>query len=120
MANIIKITHNGSEVLPTANATHYSAQMSADYSAGHVYVEFFSDAAGTVRVTPTAGIAVVEGSPFGNAYMRAGNVTHINANDAGTAPDYEPPVFEGCMTMCRVTFAGVTGAAYARVTVWRA
>ena len=121
MANIIPFKVGSNEVLPTANATHYSDLMSADYVTGHVYAEFFSDAAGTIRATPTAGTVTVKGTPTARgSYMAAGNVSHINASQAGVSPTYEPPVFSGCMVKSSVTFDGITGADYARITIWRA
>lgn len=120
MANIFHPLVAGSSVIPTADATHYTGLMSADYSVGQVYVEFFSDAAGTALVTPTGGIVTATGSHNNQTFMPPGNVSHIMASFAGTSPTYEPPMFQGCMTNCKITFSGITGADYARVTVWRA
>lgn len=120
MANIFHPLASNSPIIPTANATHAVAGMSADYSVGHVYAEFFSDAAGATQVTPTGGTVTAKGSHNGEAFMGPGNVSHIMALQAGIMPTYEPPVFHGCMTVCRVTFDGITGADYARITIWRA
>lgn len=120
MANIFHPLVNGSQIIPTASATHAVTGMSADYGVSHVYAEFFSDAAGATQVTPTGGTLTAKGSHNGTAFMGPGNVSHIVATQAGTVPTYEPPVFNGCMTACRVTFDGITGADYARITIWRA
>ena len=120
MAMLYKfMTAEESEVLPVNGGPYYTDEMSADYGYGAVYVEFFSDAAGTVPATPTAGDAVAEASPMGVLYMMAGNVSKILAASAGTAPMYEPPVFEGCAIKGRLTFSGITGALTCRAIFWR-
>lgn len=114
------MTAGGSEVLPTNAGPYYTDEMSADWPTGQVYVEFYSDAAGTVPVTPTAGEVFAAGTPLGHVYMSAGNVGSILAINAGTEPMYEPTTFEGCVIKGRLTFSGITGAPYARAVFWRA
>ena len=113
------MTAGESEVLPVAGGPYYTDEMSADWTRGSVYVEFFSDAAGTIPVTPTAGDVIVEASPMGNLFMASGNVSKILAASAGTAPMYEPPSFDGCAIKGRLTFSGVTGALTCRAIFWR-
>lgn len=70
------LTPAGSEVLPVANATLYTGDMSAsNASQCQVYVEFFSDASGLVPVTPTAGLMSAEVSPMGLAGWRPRTTT---------------------------------------------
>lgn len=113
------MTAGESEVLPVNGGPYYTDEMSADYGYGAVYVEFFSDAAGTVPATPTAGDVIADASPMGNLFMASGNVSKILAVNAGTAPMYEPPVFEGCAIKGRLTFSGITGALTCRAIFWR-
>lgn len=114
------LTPAGGEVLPVANATLYTGDMSASSASRcQVYVEFFSDASGLVPVTPTAGLMSAEVSPMGSGWMASSNHNVINAADAGVAATYEPPYFEGRAKQGRTTFSGITGAVTARVTFWR-
>ena len=113
------MTAGESEVLPVNGGPYYTDEMSADYGYGAVYVEFFSDAAGTVPATPTAGDVIAEASPMGTLFMASGNVSKILAVNAGSPPMYEPPVFEGCAIRGRLTFSGVTGALTCRAIFWR-
>ena len=113
------MTAGESEVLPVNGGPYFTEEMSADWAYGAVYVEFFSDAAGTVPATPTAGDVVAEASPMGTLFMASGNVSKILAVNAGSPPMYEPPVFEGCAIKGRLTFSGVTGALTCRAIFWR-
>ena len=114
------LTPAGGEVLPVANATLYTGDMSASSASQcQVYVEFFSDASGLLPVTPTAGLMSAEVSPMGAGWMASSNHNVINAADAGAAATYEPPYFEGRAKQCRITLSGITGALTARVTFWR-
>jgi hypothetical protein len=112
-------TAGGSEVLPTNGGPYYTGEMSADWPRGQVYLEFFSDAAGTIPVTPSAGEVITEGAPMGNMYLAAGNVSSILAASVGGSPMYEPPSFDGCVIRGRLAFYGVVGAPYARAIFWR-
>lgn len=113
------MTADESEVLPVNGGPYFTDEMSADYGYGAVYVEFFSDAAGTIPATPTAGDVIAEASPMGTLFMASGNVSKILAINAGSPPMYEPPVFEGCAIKGRLTFSGVTGALTCRAIFWR-
>ena len=113
------MTAGESEILPINGGPYFTDEMSADWAYGAVYVEFFSDAAGTVPATPTAGDVIAEASPMGTLYMTAGNVSKILAVNAGSPPMYEPPVFEGCAIKGRLTFSGITGAITCRAIFWR-
>ena len=113
------MTADESEVLPVNGGPYFTEEMSADWAYGAVYVEFFSDAAGTIPATPTAGDVIAEASPMGTLFMASGNVSKILAINAGSPPMYEPPVFEGCAIKGRLTFSGVTGALTCRAIFWR-
>lgn len=112
-------TNAGLHVLPTADASHFTDLMSADYGDGQLYIEFFSDAAGTIPATPTGGTIAVAGTPTGVVYLAAGNVATITASAVTAIGTYEPPRFVGCVIKGRITFASITGAAYARASFWR-
>lgn len=114
------LTPAGSEVLPVANATLYTQDMNtSSASRCQVYVEFFSDAAGTIPVTPSAGLMSAEITPMGHGWLASSNHNVINAADAGVSATYEPPYFEGRAKQGRISFSGVAGAVTARVTFWR-
>lgn len=115
------VLSGNSEVIPTTNGTLQTADMSTSQVDNcQVYLEFFSDSAGTVAVTPTGGTATCNGSPMGNNYLAASNSSIINATACGTPNStYTPPFFQGRMARGQVTFSGITGAAFARVTFWR-
>lgn len=87
---------------------------------GEVYVEFFSDAAGTIPVTPTAGTVTVQASPLGNSYLDASNMGTIDATTVGAEEStYTPPQVDGLIRKARVKFEGVTGALTARVVLFK-
>ncbi len=116
------MTVGGSSVIPTANGTLYTdTSMSANPAQScQVYMEFFSDIAGTVPVTPTAGTISVMGTPMGNNYLTPSGSASVNATACGSpTSSYTPPIFSGRMVQGSCTFAGITGAPYARVTFWR-
>lgn len=108
---------SGSEiVVSTADGVHYTDEMSGNEALLAAYVEFYSDAEGTIPVTPTAGTVTISGSPLGNNYLDFGV---IQATQAGTPNStYEPVLFYGMVIRGRIKFAGITGAAYARVVYW--
>lgn len=110
---------NGGVVLPTANGTFYTGDMNEDYEECQVYIEFFSDSAGKTLATATAGTVTVTGSPMGNIFLAASNLTTINASEVSLGT-YTPAEMSGCMVKGKIAFAGVTGADYARVQFWRA
>lgn len=117
MAMIYPAKSGSSVVLSTAGGPFFTDQMSGDHALFACYVEFFSDAAGTTPVTPTAGTVTISGSPMGNNYLTLGTITATAA--ATTESTYTPVLYNGLVQIGRVAFAGVTGAAYAKVTFWR-
>lgn len=118
------VDNGGNTVVPVSAATFYTPavtpQDANQYDNWQFYIEFFSDAAGTVPVTPTAGTITVNASPLGNNYLAASNTQVIQANTCST-PDstYTPPAAEGMLTRGRITLAGITGAQYFRAVFWR-
>lgn len=118
------VDNAGNVVTPVSAATFYTPAVSPleanQYSNWQFYIEFFSDAAGTVPVTPTAGTISVAASPLGNNYLTASNTQTIQATTCVT-PDstYTPPAAEGMLTRGKVTLAGITGAAYFKAVFWR-
>lgn len=118
MAQRYDVLASAGAVLPTTNGVYYTAEMSAEYAFCNVYVEFFSDADGTVPATATAGTITVYGSPMGNTYLLPSNITVINATEV-SAGTYTPASMDGCMVRGKVVLAGITGAAYCRIIFWR-
>lgn len=112
---------NGSEVLPVTDGVYYTkASMGASTADNcQVYVEFFTDAAGTVLANPSAGTIKPEGSPMGQVWLAPSSGATINAADVKADGAYTPAIFSGRMEQGRVTLAGITGAVTARITFWR-
>lgn len=117
MAMLYPVKSGSSPVLATNAGPYYTDSMSGDHALLAVYIEFFSDAEGTIPVTPTAGTATISGRPMENNYIDLGTITATQAITPTST--YAPVLYNGLVTKGRVTFAGVTGAAYARVTYWR-
>jgi hypothetical protein len=110
---------SGGTILPTADATFYTPPVDGNYSSHQVYVEFFSDAAATTPVTPTAGTVTIAASPTGTHYLAATNpVVTANTVIVSGLATYTPPSISGDVYKLRAIFAGITGAAYARITLW--
>lgn len=110
-----------SEVIP-ATGTFYTADMSTSQNNyGQIYIEFFSDAAGLVPATPTAGTLTFSGTPLGNNYLSLSTGSTINAVDCATPSSaYTPPTFNGRCAKIKAVLSGVAGASYCRIIVWRA
>lgn len=113
-------TGAGSEILPTADATFYTDDIQGGLANNwQAYVEFFSDAAGTVPVTPSGGTVTITARPMDNNYLPAPNSAVITASACGSPnSSYTPPLFAGRVTKGRVVFSGIAGAAFCRVTFW--
>lgn len=113
-------TGAGSEILPTADATFYTDDIQGGLAnTWQAYVEFFSDAQGTVPVTPTGGTVTIAARPMSANYLGAPNSAVVNASACATpTSSYTPPLFSGRVTKGRVILAGITGAAYCRVVFW--
>lgn len=113
-------TAGGLDVLPVADATLYTDAMNASASGEcQVYIEFFSDAAGTIAVTPTNGTVTAQMSPMGAVWLGASNYGTVSAADAGVSGGYTPPYFNGRADKGRIILSGITGAVTARITFWR-
>lgn len=111
----------GGEVLPVTDGVYYTASNMGGSLADNcqVYIELFTDTAGTVLASPSAGTVSVQGSPMGEVWLAPSSGATINASDVKVAGTYTPPVFTGRMQQGRVTLAGIAGAVTARITFWR-
>lgn len=123
-ASLLPVASGTDVVIPVSAATFYTPEVSAleanKFSHWQFYIEFFSDAAGTIPVTPTAGTIDVAATPVGSNYLTASNVQTIQANTCSTPTStYTPPTAEGSLRRGRITLTGITGAAYCRATFWR-
>ena len=108
--------------LTGGNGTFNTANMgTSECSNCQVYIEFYSDSAGTVPVTPTAGTVTVSASPLGNVFLAPGSGAVVQANTVNSTgvASYNPPAFQGRVAFGQVTFAGIAGAGYAKVSFWR-
>lgn len=111
-------TADGSSLIPVADGDFYTDLMSASYEkAIQSSIEFYSDAAGTVKVTPTAGTVTVTGTPNDSSYYSIEDGT-FDAADAYLISRVKPNAI-GCMTKAKITLSGVTGAAYVKAFMWR-
>ena len=64
----------GGEVLPVTDGIYYTKTGVGASTADNcqVYIELFTDAAGTVLASPSAGTIKPEGSPMGQAWRARG------------------------------------------------
>lgn len=110
----IDVTIDGDHYTPTAGMTD-------EWGQAIVYLAFFSDAACTDQVTPTAGTVTVSGAPRYETYLAPSNGDGvIQANTVGyVSGTYTPPMFVGMLQTVKVDVAGIVGANYMRATVWR-
>lgn len=115
------LTPAGSEVLPVADATLYTGDMSASSASNcQVYVEFFSDADGLIPTTPTAGTIDIKSTPMGSNWISPSAGGPINAVDVSSpVSTYVPPYIVGRAARGRASLSGITGAVSARITFWR-
>lgn len=115
------LSPSGSEVLQVTDGLYYTAAgMGASQNDNcHVYVEFFTDAEGTVLASPTAGTVSAQGSPMGGVWLASSTGQTINASDVKLIGNYTPFVFTGRMERGRIGFDSIAGAITARVTFWR-
>ena len=91
-------------------------EMSLGYEKAYFSCKFFSDAAFTTQVTPSAGTVTLTASPDG--------VNYITVDDGGVIPAATATTTSlatalGPMIKAKATLAGVTGAAYFMVTINR-
>jgi hypothetical protein len=109
-----------SEVIPVTGVFYTADMSNSQNNSGQIYLEFFSDAAGTIPVTPTAGTINFLGSPLGNNYLSMSAGSTVNATTVSTTNStYTPPTFYGRCVRISATLSGITGASYARIVVWR-
>jgi len=108
-------------IIPVINGTYYTSdQSTSDANNCAVYLEFYSDAAGTIPVTPTAGTITVSASPLGNNFLAAASSATVSAVACGTpSSTYTPPTFPGRIATGQVVLSGITGASYAKIIFWR-
>lgn len=115
------VLFNGSEILPVSNGSFQTlSQLPCNADNCQVYIEFYSDLAGTIPVTPTSGTIQASASPMGNNFLSPSNVSTINAIACSTPNStYTPPYFWGRIAFGQVTFNSIVGAQSAKVIFWR-
>lgn len=110
----------GSTILPVADGSYFTENLTIGKTDAEVYFEFYSDSEGTTPVTPTAGTITVSASPLGNNYLAAssGNVVQAAQVEAGNS-SYTPPVLDGLTARARITLSGITGATHMRAVLFK-
>jgi hypothetical protein len=92
--------------------------MSSTELGGLVSICFFSDAALTTPVTPTAGVVTISVSEDGCNYGSVVNNV-VSAADVGPSSSYHRPRWSGSTRYLKASFAGVTGADFVRLVISR-
>lgn len=121
------ITHpNGGILIPVENGTFQTLKMSADYTIGNVFIQFFSGTADNpVAATPTDGTVTVEAGPYLDQWlMPSGTGSHvIDANTINAASDavatYTPPTFDARVLYTRIILDNVQGVTFMVADHWR-
>jgi hypothetical protein len=109
---------SGGVIIPVADGDFFTDLMGADYRLfEQSSIEFYSDAEGTLKVTPTAGTVTVSGSPDDSSYFTIDNGT-FNAADAYLASRTRPNA-QLLMIKSKLSLAGVAGANYFKAFTWR-
>lgn len=111
---------SGSTILPVADVSYFTQELTTGATNAEVYFEFYSDATGETPATPTAGTITVSGSPLGNNYLAASsdNVVQATQVEAGDS-SYTPPVLDGLTVRARITLSGITGATHMRAVLFK-
>lgn len=111
-------TADGAEALPltTGNIDYTITEMEPGNERTYIEVAFYSDEELTTKVNPTAGTVTIVGS------MTRRNIERTIDNGTFAAADWQNanlniPAASGTVRNLRVNFNGVTGAAYAAVSV---
>jgi len=115
------VLSNGNPIIPITSGSYQTAsQLTCDANNCQVYVEFYSDAAGTIPVTPTAGTVVISSSPLGNNFLAPAANGTITASTCSTPNStYVPPTIAGRIAVGQAVLSGITGANYAQIIFWR-
>lgn len=92
-----------------------SDMMGSGYGLMQIDVDFFSDEDLSI---PVAATGTVEFKA--QTTENSGNVTISNPTIEASNRDYDRPHASGRVVKVTADFSGITGAAYARVEIWRA
>ncbi|MCJ8292878.1 MAG: hypothetical protein MJK15_00595 [Colwellia sp.] len=103
---------------PIADGDLISPDMSYTHERGYVALSFYSDAALTNLVTPSAGTVVTAVSENGDIYGSVAEAT-TNAADVGPAVTYLRPNWSGSARSLKLTLAGIVGANFVRCVISR-
>lgn len=113
-------TSGGSSIIPVADATYLTDEMSASEDTVDVYFAFYSDELGKNPVTPTAGSILVHGEYENGFFLEAGSGATIDATSVSfPIASYTPPSIDGLIIRGSVQFSGITGASYAKVFFYK-
>lgn len=113
-------TDLGDVYIPIADGEYEIQDMSASYSTGQCYLQFYD--AQKSPVTPTAGTVTFKASPFAaDQWLGSSNgsdTIDATAVEAGES-SYTTPKFSGCVISSKMTLADITGAVYVSAYHWR-
>ena len=101
-----------------ANGDVLSPDMADLYERGYVAFYFYSDAALTNLVTPSAGTVTTVVTELGDIFGSIQNGV-TNAAEVGPLVTYLRPNWAGSARTLKLTFAGVTGAAFFKCHIAR-
>lgn len=105
-------TDDGLTVLPTDDGEFIVSETNCIFSNTEIYYEFFSDAAGTIPVTPNKGTIRAQASPLRNVYLDASTGAVTNAKDvSATEGSYTPPSFYGRTFNVKITLDNISSSA---------
>ncbi len=112
---------DGETFIPVDDGDYFiEEQMSADYSTGQCYLQFYD--AQKAPVTPTGGTVIFKSSPFkSDQWLGSSNIADtINAADVEAGEtSYTTPKFSGCVVASKMTLDSIAGATYVRAFHWR-
>lgn len=100
-----------------ANANFFSEEMSADYEKFYATIAFYSNAALTTQVVPTAGTVKITLTSDGVNYFTIDN-GQFNAADAYLETRSKPSAASMAIK-AKINLAGVTGASHFKATLER-
>lgn len=117
MASIYAVKNStGGSVIPVTDGQYTTDEMSLDFAACIIMVDFFSDAAGTVPATATSGTISIYHAVSGAVYDAEPSVISAAKVSAGTQRQV---AIAGPVKRIKAVISGIAGAAYARISAWR-
>lgn len=124
------ITTDGGVLIPVADGTFFTEEMSMNYNIGNVFIQFFSGTAeNPVPATPSAGTVTVEAGPYENLWLmpsetnshiiQANTIISATTGSPNAVATYTPPSFNSQAKYSRIILNGVTGVTFMVADHWR-